>query len=55
VFAHARSDGDDAPLASDLVAGKAAPGGAAVYVCRNFTCDAPVARPEALREALARA
>jgi uncharacterized protein len=29
-------------------------GGPAAYVCRNFTCQAPVTTPAALREALAR-
>jgi hypothetical protein len=30
-------------------------GGPAVYVCRNFTCQAPVTTPAALRETLRRA
>jgi uncharacterized protein YyaL (SSP411 family) len=39
-------------LASRLpwIAAMSAPGGsAAAYVCRNFTCDAPVTRPEEIR------
>jgi uncharacterized protein YyaL (SSP411 family) len=27
-------------------------GGPAAYVCRHFTCDAPVTTPESLAEAL---
>jgi uncharacterized protein YyaL (SSP411 family) len=36
-----------------LLAGKEAPGGrAAAYVCRNFSCQAPIAAPVELRKAL---
>ena len=44
-------DGVTAPV--PLLAGKTAvDGAAAAYVCRNFTCEAPVTGPEQLRAAL---
>jgi uncharacterized protein YyaL (SSP411 family) len=35
-----------------LIEGRQGGGKALAYVCRNYTCDAPVDNPEALREAL---
>jgi uncharacterized protein YyaL (SSP411 family)/aryl-alcohol dehydrogenase-like predicted oxidoreductase len=50
LVAHARG-GDELPL----TAGKGPVGGkAALYVCRDFTCDAPVTSPEAARDTLTR-
>ena len=47
-------DGVTAPV--PLLAGKTAvDGAAAAYVCRNFTCQAPVTDPEQLHAALRRA
>ncbi|WP_324787368.1 thioredoxin domain-containing protein [Streptomyces sp. H51] len=42
-------DGDEFPL---LEGRPLIDGGAAAYVCRNFTCDAPTTDPERLRTAL---
>jgi uncharacterized protein YyaL (SSP411 family) len=47
----ALGDGTDATV--PLLAGRGlVDGGAAVYVCRNFTCQRPVTDPVALREML---
>jgi uncharacterized protein YyaL (SSP411 family) len=44
------------PTAIPLLAGRPLVSGApAAYVCRNFTCQAPVTTPSALRETLRRA
>ncbi|MFJ6901114.1 thioredoxin domain-containing protein [Streptomyces hokutonensis] len=51
VVAFGVADSEELPLLADrpLVGG-----GAAAYVCRNFTCDAPTTDPEQLRTALSR-
>ena len=47
--------GDGTPSAVPLLEGRGLVDGApAAYVCRQFTCQAPVTAPEQLREALAR-
>jgi hypothetical protein len=43
------------PVLSDIAEGKRAPpSGVAAYLCRNFTCEAPIDAAEALSEALTR-
>ncbi|MEV0903685.1 thioredoxin domain-containing protein [Streptomyces hokutonensis] len=51
VVAFGVAESEELPLLADrpLVGG-----GAAAYVCRNFTCDAPTTDPEQLRTALSR-
>ncbi|MFG3100538.1 thioredoxin domain-containing protein [Streptomyces sp. NPDC048182] len=49
VVAAGAEGGEEFPL---LVDRPLVDGGAAAYVCRHFTCDAPVTDPEALRAAL---
>ena len=45
--------GDGADAAVPLLAGRGlVEGGAAAYVCRNFTCRLPVTDPAALRAEL---
>jgi uncharacterized protein len=53
VFALGSGTGDSAiPLLADRPLVSGAP---AAYVCRNFTCQAPVTTPSALRETVRRA
>jgi uncharacterized protein YyaL (SSP411 family)/aryl-alcohol dehydrogenase-like predicted oxidoreductase len=57
VVAHAEPSGG-APLVSEfpLLAGKALVGGqAALYVCRDFACQAPITKPEEVARTLERA
>jgi len=50
----AGEDGTPLPLASGLTAGKSTVDGRpAAYLCRDFTCGAPITDPEALDRALA--
>jgi uncharacterized protein len=53
VLGHADPDAPE-PRELPLLSGKTAVDGrAALYVCRNFACQAPVTAPEAIRDALA--
>jgi hypothetical protein len=47
--------GDAAERAVPLLAGKTAAGAVTTYVCRDFTCQAPLVGADAAEAALARA
>jgi hypothetical protein len=52
VLAHADSGGELPELASLLASRESRDGRALAYVCRNFSCLAPISDPTALRAAL---